>query len=1317
MILACLIQILITSSHSDSGIQCDEMGVGMGGLSDERIRCALGTFLNRDDEINDLVFWLKNSNKAIALDATYTELDCLARRGEDLVNKVHHKITDSNNSDNNGHENTISPSLHYNDHNSNIIDNNHKNYNTYNNINSYKNDNSNNGNNNYDGKNKTDDKNSNNNNENNDDNNDNNNNSICNNYDNGNEIYISNGNHRIRGNSAVGLKCKEQDRGLGRDEENDKDKDRDRERGQEKHNRVELSATRTDSTSTNSIFSSHMNNFGIAEERKKDKERESNSFVKEEKLSTNTFAGNNDSKSDVVINNDPYKYNITNSYNDCDHQPHIKEEYCQSHRTSTSSSAKGANSIPFSNTNTNTNNNIHTHTHNSIKIDESSNNCSSSSNSSSSSSSCGKASDPDSGNDIYYNLNNSAMYGSSVPYANSCRYDNYSSVTHVIGSKAERAQGFYRTFKRKAGDNNGEQWSEENNRKYILRPIASSCEEDGGGGGGEKGMTGGASGTGVGVGAGVGGIKGHMGVNGPGLGFGTSGRQGILDPRSFNDNVQYSLFGRMENRNSSTSSSSSNNGDGTGDSNSRLKFLRLSGRESGGNREDGNYNYNYNYTDKRNINDICEKVNDNNNNNNNKNDDDDDSDHHNNRRGVSPRVSTDRGTDIHRRMDNANILGMGIGMGMGIDVDTSRNKDAVSIQSHSRPQARNVMRDRMEDISHRNPCSSSGAAHQERGGHCIVKHSNSHWNERRNHYENEIKVEKHDGSKSRSEDGSYHLDVSNERQMNIDDMSGNKSKKDFKIERRLMKKNNSTPSNCAYSLWGLEDDYYNKNRTRNMKYEIKNEIDNDIGPDTYRYGEGNNPLDICHGFESKKQSQSEQQQQREREMGGESDRGTEMERRQNKKNAVSSSRYWLMGCGVDHARENESINFNVTSKDNETENANEDVSHTNEDILVHDKSNHRHNHRSNSDNNNMSNDSEGSDNSDKKSDSNVRSRPSEALKIRCDDEEHSQDMETDTDNEREPRMTHNVSSHSSFTLSSICDDDDVEAYNRQNSNIRHSNSNSHSSSSSNRNRNQKKSSSSKSEIRTTYDSDCIDTDRREMDDSSNCSDNRDNEALPDHEGDRNSLEGAGVGVGLQRKDNALSLSTNRAPPISREEIFGMHGTGTDALGRPGRSHYRSFQGADSCLTGSCDNASSDNTCDAVYESARAGMNAVTLKKRKHSTIPPLSTSSSIPIPIFSTESARMPPITTTSSPSSSRSLLHSLVDLLEQHQELDYIAETQTQSQTRQQGSNHGDDNNCDIKGFDHINNNKKDRDKGRDRDRGRIAKHSNSIVPDNMAL
>ena len=1317
MILACLIQILITSSHSDSGIQCDEMGVGMGGLSDERIRCALGTFLNRDDEINDLVFWLKNSNKAIALDATYTELDSLARRGEDLVNRVHHKITDSSNSDNNGHENNTSPSLHYNDHNNNSIDNNHKNYNTYNNNSSYKNDNSNNGNNNYDRKNNTDDKNNNNNNENNDDNDDNdNNNSICNNHDNGNEINVSNGNHRIGGNSALGLKCKEQDRELGRDEENIKD--RDRERGQEKHNRVELSATRTDSTSTNSIFCSHMNNISIAEERKKEKEKESNSFIKEEKLSTHNFVGNNDSKSDLDIDNDPYKYNITNSYHDCDHQPHIKEEYSQSHRTSTSSSAKGANSIPFSNTNTNTNNNIHTNTHNSSKNDESSNNCSSSSNSSSSSSSCGKASDPDSGNDIYYNLNNSAMYGSSVPYANSCRYDNYSSVTHVIGSKAERAQGFYRTFKRKAGDNNGEQWSEENNRKYILRPSASSCEEDGGGGGGEKGMTGGASGTGTGMSAGVGGSKGHLGVNGPGLGFGTSGRQGILDPRSFNDNVQYSLFGRMENRNSSTSSSSSNNGDGTGDSNSRLKFLRLSGRESGGNREDGNYNYNYNYTDKRNSNDICEKVKNNNNNYSNNNDDDDDSDNHNDRRGVSSRVSTDRGTDIHRRMDSANILGMG--MGMGIDVNTSRNKDAVSIQSHSRPQARNVMRDRMEDISHRNSCSSSGTAHHERGGHSIVKHSNSHWNERRNHYENEIKVEKHDSSKSRSEDGSYHLDVSNERQMNIDDMRGNESKKDFKVERRLMKKNNSTPSNCAYSLWGLEDDYYNKNRTRNMKYEIKNEIDDDIGPDTYRYGEGNNPLDICHGFESKKQSQSEQQQQREREMGGESDRGMEMERGQNKSksNAVSSSRYWLMGCGVDHTRENESINFNVTSKDNVTENANDDVSHTNEDILVQEKSSHRHNHKSNNDNNNMSNNSEGSDNSDKKSDSSVRSRPSEALKIRCDDEEHSQDMETDTDNEREPRMTHNVSPHSSFTLSSICDDDDVEADNIQNSNIHHSNSNSHSSSS-NRNRNQKKNSSRKSEIRTTYDSNCIDTDRRERDDSSNCSDNRDNEAIPDHEGDRNSFEGAGVGVGLLRKDKALSLSSNRAPPISRgehpstsgREIFGMHGTVSDAPGRPGRNHYHSYQGADSNhLTGSRDNASSDNTCDAVYESARAGMNAVTLKKRK---LPPLSTSASIPTPTFPTESARMPPITTTSSPSSSRSLLHSLVDLLEQHQELDYIAETQTQ--TRQQGSSHSDDNNSNIKGFDHINNNRKGRDKGKDR--GRIAEHSNSIVPDNMAL
>ena len=831
-------------------------------------------------------------------------------------------------------------------------------------------------------------------------------------------------------------------------------------------------------------------------------------------------------------------------------------------------------------------------------------------------------------------------------------------------------------------------------------------------------MSGGASGTSTGTSAGVGGIKGHMGVNGPGPGFGTSGRQGILDPRSFNDNVQYSLFGRMENRNSSTSSSSSNNGDGTGDSDSRLKFLRLSGRESGANREDGNYNYNYNYTDKKNSNNICEKVNNNNNSNN---DDDDDSDNHNDRRGISPRMSTDRGTDIHRRMDNANILGMG--MGMGIDVDTSRNKDTASIQSHSRPQARNVMRDRMEDISQRNSnSSSSGTAHHERGTHSIVKHSNSSWNERRNHYENKIKVEKHDSSKSRSEDGSYYLDVSNERQMNIDDMRGNESKKDLKVERRMMKKNNNAVSNCAYSLWGLEDDYYNKNRTRNMKYEIKNEIDNDIGPDAYRYGEGNNPLDICHGFESKKQSQSEQQQ---REMGGDSDRGTgtEMERRQNKNNAVSSSRYWLMGCGVDPAGENEGINFNVTSEDNETENANEDVSHTNEDILVQEQSSHRHNHRSNADNNNMSNNSEGSDNNDMKGDSSVRSRSSEVLKMKCDDEEHSQDIETDTDNEREPRMTHNVSSHSSFTLSSICDDDDVEADSRQNCNIHHSNSNS---SNSHRNRNRKKNSSRKSEIRINYDSNC---DRR--DDISNYSDYRENEAIPDHDSDRNSFEGAGAiagaGAGLLREDKALS-SYSSPPPISRgehqstsgREIFGMHGagtgTGTDAPSRPGRSHYHSYQGAESNLsTASRDNASSDSACDAVYESARAGMNAVTLKKRKHSTIPPLSTSSStsssIPIPTFPTESARMPSITTTTSPSSSRSLLHSLVDLLEQHQELDYIAETQT----RQQGSSHIDDNNSNIKGADHINNNRKDRD--RDRGRDRIAEHSNSIASDSMAL
>jgi hypothetical protein len=72
----------------------------IGGLSDEKIRAALSTFLTKKEEIDDLMYWLKRSNNALAFSSSYLELDVLAKSGEKIVNRFHSHIID-NGDDNN----------------------------------------------------------------------------------------------------------------------------------------------------------------------------------------------------------------------------------------------------------------------------------------------------------------------------------------------------------------------------------------------------------------------------------------------------------------------------------------------------------------------------------------------------------------------------------------------------------------------------------------------------------------------------------------------------------------------------------------------------------------------------------------------------------------------------------------------------------------------------------------------------------------------------------------------------------------------------------------------------------------------------------------------------------------------------------------------------------------------------------------------------------------------------------------------------------------------------------------------------------------
>ena len=375
----------------------------MGGLSDERIRTALSTFLTKDDEINDLIFWLKKSNKAISFHSSYTELDSLARCGEKLVNRAHNHITYSGVTDlNYGNENNGNykgeESVGGNQYNLNYFSSNSENDDGFN----YNNNNNNNSNNN---------------------NNHNNNSNNNNNNDNDN---ISNISSKVVVNpdscSEIGY-CKNYNK------------------------------------------NTHNNN-----------------------------------------NNNTYNNNNSNNSN-----------------SNNNSSSNNNNNYNYNNYNNNNNHN------NKDKQVEGITN-----------------------NEIYYNLNNSNYYDSSVAYS-SCRYDNYSYVTHVIGSKAERSRGYYSGLnKRKGGvgEGEGEVWTEENNRKYML-PVVQRVEKrekrgdgDGdavGGGGGEcEGGVGGRD---------RGGKGGEEEEGGGKAGSESEGDDVRWGAGVFNDNVRYSLYGQGENNN------------------------------------------------------------------------------------------------------------------------------------------------------------------------------------------------------------------------------------------------------------------------------------------------------------------------------------------------------------------------------------------------------------------------------------------------------------------------------------------------------------------------------------------------------------------------------------------------------------------------------------------------------------------------------------------------------------------------------------------------------------------------------------------------